>query len=463
MRYFLLADRYQVEDVVGRGAMSEVHRGRDRRLSRPVAVKVLRKDRARNPAMQERFRLEAQNAADLNHPNIVAVYDTGDQVEGELTIPYIVMEFVDGDVLRDMLSRDGPPPPRRALEIVADICVALDFSHRHGVVHRDIRPGNVMLNRAGVVKVMDFGTARVGTAGQAVTTATAIIGTAHYLAPEQIDGGRVDARSDIYAAGCVLYELLTGTPPFTAPSPVAVAYQHVREVARPPSEVTAGLPRQLDAIVLKALSKNPLNRYQNATEMRTDLLRALSGQVVSATPVMTEQQRSDLIGARALVSTGAGPRGGTPTAGPAISSGVGPPVGPAPAPVAKGPALLAPVQPAARVDQPEIDDHDGNAATRRRLRMAGLVAVGAAVVVALWLTLMVVLAPPAPAKVSVPDVTGMTLEQARATLRDKQLVLGTVEQVDSPKAAAGRVVNQRPSELTEVDENTPVNIEIDSS
>ncbi|MET0966421.1 MAG: Stk1 family PASTA domain-containing Ser/Thr kinase [Nakamurella sp.] len=461
MRYFLLADRYQVEDVVGRGGMSEVHRGRDRRLSRPVAVKVLRKDLARNPAMQERFRLEAQNAADLNHPNIVAVYDTGDQAEGDLTIPYIVMEFVDGEVLRDVLSRDGPPPPRRALEIVADICVALDFSHRHGVVHRDIRPGNVMLSRSGVVKVMDFGTARVG-AGQAATTATAVIGTAHYLAPEQIDGGRVDARSDIYAAGCVLYELLTGTPPFTAPSPVAVAYQHVREVARPPSEVTARLPRALDAVVLKALSKNPLNRYQNATEMRTDLLRALSGQAVSATPVMSEQQRSDLIGARMLVSSAAGPRGAA-TAGPATGSGVGPPVGPAPAPIAKGPALLAPVQPAARVEPPDIEEHHGSAGTRRGLRMVGLVAVGAAVVVALWLTLMVVLAPPAPAKVSVPDVTGMTLEQAQATLRDKQLVLGAVEQVDSPKAAAGRVVNQRPSELTEVDENTPVNIEIDSS
>ena len=237
--------------------------------------------------MQERFHREAQNAAALGHPNIVAVYDTGDSTDGELTIPYIVMEFVDGDVLRDMLSKDGPPPPRRALEIVADICVALDFSHRHGVVHRDIRPGNVMLSRAGVVKVMDFGTARVGADGQADTTATAVIGTAHYLAPEQIDGGRVDARSDIYAAGCVLYELLCGTPPFTAPSPVAVAYQHVREVARPPSEVTAGLPRQLDAIMLKALSKNPLNRYQNAMEMRADLLRALSGQAVAATPVMS--------------------------------------------------------------------------------------------------------------------------------------------------------------------------------
>ena len=455
MRYFLLADRYQVEDVVGRGGMSDVHRGRDRRLSRPVAVKVLRKDLARNPAMQERFRLEAQNAADLNHPNIVAVYDTGDSTEGELTIPYIVMEFVDGDVLRDLLSRDGPPPPRRALEIVADICVALDFSHRHGVVHRDIRPGNVMLSRAGVVKVMDFGTARVGTAGQAVTTATAIIGTAHYLAPEQIDGGRVDARSDIYAAGCVLYELLTGTPPFTAPSPVAVAYQHVREVARPPSEIVAGLPRQLDAIVLKALSKNPLNRYQNATEMRTDLRRALSGQAVSATPVMSEQQRSDLIGARTLVSTTAGPRG--------IDTSGGPAVGSAPATAARGPALLAPVQPAERVEPPETGEHDSSPSTRRGLRMAGLVAVGAAVVVALWLTLMVVLAPPVPAKVSVPDVTGMTLEQAQSTLRDKQLVLGAVQQVDSPKAAGGRVVNQRPSELTEVDENTPVNIEIDNS
>ena len=321
--------------------------------------------------MQERFRLEAQNAADLNHPNIVAVYDTGDTTEGELTIPYIVMEFVDGDVLRDVLSRDGPPPPRRALEIVADICVALDFSHRHGVVHRDIRPGNVMLSRAGVVKVMDFGTARVGAAGQAVTTATAVIGTAHYLAPEQIDGGRVDARSDIYAAGCVLYELLTGTPPFTAPSPVAVAYQHVREVARPPSEVIAGLPRQLDAIVLKALSKNPLNRYQNATEMRTDLLRALSGQAVSATPVMSEQQRSDLIGARTLVSTTAGR-----TRHRHIGSGR--PLA-QPRPQRQGPGPARPGS-AGRTRRTAGDRRTPQQRrTRRGLRMAGLVAVGAAV------------------------------------------------------------------------------------
>lgn len=451
MRYFLLADRYQVEDVIGRGGMSEVHHGRDRRLSRQVAVKVLRKDLARNPVMQERFRREAQNAAALNHPNIVAVYDTGDSTEGQLTIPYIVMEFVDGEVLRDMLSRDGPPPPRRALEIVADVCVALEFSHRHGVVHRDIRPGNVMITRSGVVKVMDFGTARVGTDGQANTTATAVIGSAHYLAPEQIDGGRVDARSDIYAAGCVLYELLCGTPPFTAASPVAVAHQHVREVARPPSEVTPGLPRQLDAIAAKSLSKNPLNRYQNAAEMRADLLRAMSGQVVAATPVMSEQERSDLIEAGALVSTVAGPRN------------VAPAVERVRATAAGGPALLAPVRPAERVEPPETGTPKDHPKTSRRLRMAGLVAVGAAVVVALWLTLMVVLAPPAPAKVSVPDVSGMTLEQAKATLRDKNLVLGTVAQVDSPKASAGRVVNQRPSELTQVEENTPVNLEIDSS
>lgn len=451
MSYSLLADRYQVGDVIGRGGLSEVHRGRDRRLERDVAVKVLRRDLARDPAIQERFRREAQNASALNHPNIVAVYDTGESADGDVTIPYIVMEYVDGRVLRDMLAKDGPPPTRRALEMVADICVALDFSHRRGVVHRDIRPGNVMLTRAGVVKVMDFGTARLGGHGTANTTATAVVGTAHYLSPEQINGGRVDARSDIYAVGCVLYELLCGRPPFTGPSPVAVAHQHVREVASPPSDFAPGLPRQLDAVTLKAMSKNPLNRYQNATEMRADLLRALAGQPVAATPLLREALPPQVPSTRELVGATAGQWGSPPATqdrrAPAATS---------------GPALLAPVETIPEIE-PDSKSALDRAASRRRMRLAAIIAVSASVIAAIWLTLLVVTAPPIAPKVSVPDLSGMTLEQAQATLRDKQLTLGTVTEVDSPKTSAGRVVNQRPSELTQVDETTPVNIEIDNS
>jgi len=274
----LFGDRYQVGDTLGFGGMSEVHRGRDLRLGRDVAIKVLRADLARDPSFQARFRREAQNAASLNHPAIVAVYDTGETRGEASTIPYIVMEYVDGDTLRDELKKEGPLPPRRAMEIVADICAALDFSHRHGIVHRDIKPANVMLNRAGAVKVMDFGIARAVADGQATMTATAaVIGTAQYLSPEQARGEAVDARSDVYATGCVLYELLCGAPPFTGDSPVAVAYQHVREAPKPPSETKPGLGKEMDAIVLKALNKNPLNRYQTAAEMRSDLVRALSG------------------------------------------------------------------------------------------------------------------------------------------------------------------------------------------
>ncbi len=243
MTGYLFGDRYQVGDTLGFGGMSEVHRGRDLRLGRDVAVKVLRADLARDPSFQARFRREAQNAASLNHPAIVAVYDTGETAGETGPVPYIVMEYVDGDTLRDVLKQEGPLPPRRAMEIVADVCAALDFSHRHGIVHRDVKPANIMLNRAGAVKVMDFGIARAVSDGQATMTATsAVIGTAQYLSPEQARGESVDARSDVYATGCVLYELLTGQPPFTGDSPVAIAYQHVREAPRPPSEVHPGCP-----------------------------------------------------------------------------------------------------------------------------------------------------------------------------------------------------------------------------
>ena len=276
--------------------MSEVHRGRDLRLGRDVAIKVLRADLARDPSFQARFRREAQNAASLNHPAIVAVYDTGETTGENGPVPYIVMEYVDGQTLREILRKEGALPARRAMEIMADVCAALDFSHRHGIVHRDVKPANIMLTKAGAVKVMDFGIARAVNDGNATQTATAaVIGTAQYLSPEQARGETVDARSDVYATGCVLYELLTGTPPFVGDSPVAIAYQHVREDPKPPSEANPQVPAELDAIVLKALNKNPLNRYQTAAEMRSDMVRALSGQAVHATPVMSDDERTELM------------------------------------------------------------------------------------------------------------------------------------------------------------------------
>jgi beta-lactam-binding protein with PASTA domain/predicted Ser/Thr protein kinase len=293
----LLGGRYQVGELLGYGGMAEVHRGRDLRLGRDVAIKTLRTDLARDDTFQLRFRREAQNAASLNHPAIVAVYDTGEErgPAGE-ELPYIVMEFVNGRTLKEVLAVEGRLMPRRALEIVADICSALEFSHRHGIIHRDIKPGNVMLTQTGQVKVMDFGIARALASGASTMTQTsAVIGTAQYLSPEQARGEAVDARSDVYATGCVLYELLCGHPPFVGDNPVSVAYQHVREDPRPPGESNRDVTPDVDAVVLKALAKNPLNRYQSAGEMRADLLRAVAGRPVMATPVLGPDERTMMV------------------------------------------------------------------------------------------------------------------------------------------------------------------------
>jgi eukaryotic-like serine/threonine-protein kinase len=279
----LLGGRYELDGVVGRGGMAEVYRARDIRLDRIVAIKTLRSDLARDHTFQARFRREAQSAASLNHPAVVAVYDTGEDVSEGAPVPYIVMEYVDGRTLRDLLRQDRRLLPERAAELVDGILRALDYSHRGGIVHRDIKPANVMITRAGDVKVMDFGIARAMADSAATMTQTAqVIGTAQYLSPEQARGERVDARSDIYSTGCVLYELLTGQPPFTGDSPVAIAYQHVREDPIPPSQIDREIPQWADAIVLKAMAKDPAQRYQNAGEMRADIQRAMSGMPVDA-------------------------------------------------------------------------------------------------------------------------------------------------------------------------------------
>ncbi|SDF69263.1 serine/threonine protein kinase [Blastococcus fimeti] len=293
----VLGERYEIGEVLGRGGMAEVHHGRDLRLGREVAVKVLRNDLARDPSFQVRFRREAQASASLNHPAIVAVYDTGEDRTALGATPYIVMEYVEGETLRDVIRREGHLPAERAMTLAADICGALDFSHRNGIVHRDVKPGNVMITPQGTVKVMDFGIARaVSDSAATMTSTAAVIGTAQYLSPEQARGESVDARSDVYSLGCMLYELVTGAPPFTGDSPVAVAYQHVREDPRLPSSINPEIPAELDAIVLKAMSKNPANRYQSAADMRNDLLRALAGQRVEATPVMGDAEKTAIIG-----------------------------------------------------------------------------------------------------------------------------------------------------------------------
>ncbi|MBV9022610.1 MAG: Stk1 family PASTA domain-containing Ser/Thr kinase [Streptomycetaceae bacterium] len=282
-----LGGRYELGMVLGRGGMAEVYLAHDIRLGRTVAVKTLRADLARDPSFQARFRREAQSAASLNHPAIVAVYDTGEDYVDGVSIPYIVMEYVDGSTLRELLHSGRKLLPERSLEMTVGILQALEYSHRNGIVHRDIKPANVMLTRTGQVKVMDFGIARaMGDSGMTMTQTAAVIGTAQYLSPEQAKGETVDARSDLYSTGCLLYELLTVRPPFVGDSPVAVAYQHVREEPQPPSVYDPEVTPEMDAIVLKALTKDPDYRYQSADEMRADVEAYLDGQPVAATAAM---------------------------------------------------------------------------------------------------------------------------------------------------------------------------------
>jgi serine/threonine-protein kinase len=291
--------------------MAEVHEALDTRLNRTVAVKMLRTDLARDATFQARFRREAQSAAALNAPTIVAVYDTGEDVLEGARVPYIVMEYVNGQTLRDLLRSGERLTVHRSLEITDQALQALDYSHRNGIVHRDIKPANVMLTRSGQVKVMDFGIARaVSDSGATLTQTANVLGTAQYLSPEQARGETVDARSDVYSAGCLLYELVTGQPPFQGESPVAVAYQHVRETPPLPSALNVDVPPSVDAIVMKAMAKNPDNRYQTAAEMRTDVDRAMHGIPVAAPLVLADDETQALPATTttATIATTAPPR-----------------------------------------------------------------------------------------------------------------------------------------------------------
>jgi eukaryotic-like serine/threonine-protein kinase len=414
----LLSDRYELGETLGYGGMSEVHRGKDVRLGRDVAVKVLRADLARDPQFQLRFRREAQNAAALNHPAIVAVYDTGETRTEYGPLPYIVMEYVEGRTLRDIVKTEGPMPPRRAMEIMADVCAALDFSHRNGIIHRDVKPANVMITRTGAVKVMDFGIARALADGQNVTQTAAVIGTAQYLSPEQARGEAVDARSDVYATGCVLFELLTGEPPFTGDSPVAVAYQHVREDPRSPSQVNPRINPVLDSIVLKAMSKNPANRYQSAADMRADLVRVLSGQRPSAPAVMTDDERTTILGAP------------TPTY----------------------------VVPGRHRPEALVDDEEDRGTRKGLIAAIALLAVGLLVLGALLLA-NVFGGGGGGTTIAVPDVVGQQRVAAEAKLQEVGLKSRVVE-VASDADNVGKVVSTDPAAASQVAEGTTVTLNV---
>jgi serine/threonine-protein kinase len=406
----LLGGRYEVHEQLGVGGMAEVFLGRDTRLGRDVAIKLLRNEFVGDPTFIARFRREAQSAAALNHPNIVSVYDTGDD-DG---VPFIVMEYVEGSTLRDCLRSEGRLDPQHALEVVADVCAALDYSHEAGIVHRDIKPANVMLNPSGTVKVMDFGIARAVTS-QTMTQTAAVIGTAQYLSPEQARGEHVDARSDIYSTGCLLYELLTGTPPFSGDSPVAVAYQHVREDAPLPSSKARELSPAVDAVVMKALAKNPGNRYQSAGEMRDDLLRAAAGRAVAATPILSGQETTVMTTVASSSTTMLEPVGREPRQGRRAAAYIGLAV-----------ATLLVFLLAALVARNLTKDDGGS--------------------------------------VAVPDLVGKTQAQALALLEQAGLEVGEVKKENvKPGADApppGTVIDQNPIGLFKVDKGDSVDITV---
>jgi len=444
----ILASRYQVGELIGRGGMAEVHIGHDTRLGRTVAIKILRSDLARDPSFQARFRREAQAAAALNHPAIVAVYDTGEDVYVDATgtehhVPFIVMEYVEGHTVRDILKDGAAVPIEEAVEIVMGVLSALEYSHHAGIVHRDIKPANVMLTPTGAVKVMDFGIARaVADSGATMTQTQAVIGTAQYLSPEQARGEQVDARSDLYSTGCLLFELLTGRAPFVGDSPVSVAYQHVREAAPAPSSLASDVPEVLDRITLKALAKDREARYRSAAEFRADLEAAVRGGVVSAPPVSAYAAGATMIAPRVPESATAATQvlGSPATAATqAFTPGAGMP--------------WAPTSPDAGLSGFEEEDEETGS---RRWLLWTLVGVAVLAIVGI-VVLLLNGRQPDTTTVLVPDVVGATEQEAKDALTDVDLVPKIVTEA-SDEVEEGVVIRTDPTADTPVEPKSEVTV-----
>jgi beta-lactam-binding protein with PASTA domain/tRNA A-37 threonylcarbamoyl transferase component Bud32 len=439
----LLANRYQVGDLIGRGGMAEVHIGYDTRLGRSVAIKILRPDLARDPSFQTRFRREAQAAAGLNHPAIVAVYDTGEETVLSSTgerqvVPFIVMEYVEGHTVRDILKSGAAAPIDEAVEIIAGVLEGLEYAHAAGLVHRDIKPANIMLTPTGAVKVMDFGIARaMADVGQTMTQAQSVIGTAQYLSPEQARGENVDARTDLYSTGCVLFELLCGRPPFVGDSPVSVAYQHVREEPPKPSDFAPDVPAALDQIALRALAKDRTKRYSSAQEFLSDLNAFLAGRPLSATtgqfPVGSASTGT---GASAVLAARGTNPGGTK---------VMPSVG--------GPGGSPPINP--------LDEYVEVVDERRQRLKNILILVGAIAAAAIAIIGLFALISPkgdeSTTTITVPNLVGMDQAAALASL-DSYGLVGTIQSEASDTMAAGLVTRTDPPEGTRVEADSTVTV-----
>ncbi len=412
----VLSARYRVVRHVARGGMAEVYLAHDELLDRPVAVKVLFPELAEDGSFVERFRREARAAAGLNHPNIVSVFDFGED-DGSY---YIVMEYVDGTTLRDVIRSGGPLEPARAAEVGADVAAALSVAHQHGIIHRDVKPGNVLISSAtDAVKVADFGIARAGDPRESLTMTGAVMGTATYLSPEQAQGHPIDHRADIYALGIVLYEMLAGRPPFSGDTPMAIAYKHLSESPVPPSTHNSAVPAALDRVVLRAMDKDPDARYASANELRAALLTAGNGGAAAEPTVV----------AAPVVAAGA-----TQMLPPVTEATTA--LGPDRAPVATPPP--------------------GDVARRRRLAVASVL-----LLLLLIFVVAILLTRDRGGTATVPSVVGLTVDDARARL-DGVNLRSAVEEANRP-GAPNQVLEQRPPANEKVDRTTTVTLVVAAS
>jgi len=414
----VLSERYRIVRHLARGGMAEVYLARDQLLDRQVAVKVLFPELAQDANFVERFRREARAAAGLNHHNIVSVYDFGED-NGSY---FIVMEYVDGETLRDIIRTDGPLELSRVMEIGAEVAAALAIAHANGIVHRDVKPGNVLISSAAsAVKVADFGIARAGDPRESLTQTGAVMGTATYLSPEQAQGIDLDVRTDVYSLGVVLYEMATGRPPFAGSNPVAIAYQHLNEPPLPPSSRNPELPAGFDAIVLQALAKDPADRQSSATELRAQLVALSLGPpdldaTVIATPTTSEAGAPST---EMMTPVGA--------AVPPPTGRAAPPIGPSPTPA--------------------------SVYRRRRVMLFGLLGLLAVVAVVIILAL----SSGSSGTTTVPRVIDLTVDDAKAAVTRSGLT-STVEQQPDRTGDPNRVVDQKPAADAQVKRTTVVTL-----
>jgi len=490
-----LAGRYQVGETIGRGGMADVHLGTDTRLGRQVAIKLLHPDLADDPAFRARFRREAHDAAKMAHPTIVRVFDAGEEAvtdpDGtERFIPFIVMEYVDGRLLRDIIA-DGPVPQEQAAKIVEQVLIALEYSHRAGVVHRDIKPGNIMVTRTGQVKVMDFGIARaVSDSSSTLAETSQIVGTAQYFSPEQARGETIDARTDLYSTGIVLFELLTGRPPFEGDNPVAVAYQHINAEPPMPTRIIPSIAPAFDLVVAKALAKEPARRYQSAAEFRTDLETAAGGQLPVARQVKPDDFNAALFGstaaaqaaqtARQLAADGDGRSTRTQTGPPVIWLWAG---------IVVLIAIVGAVvfwifnlQPAKLADSLTVEvpnvygmSYDSGSGQLEDLGLeverveetnesvAADTIIGTAPEPGTRVDrgfVVTVTVSSGPKKIDIPSVANLSQEQAATVLADAGLTVGTVFAVNSGTVPAGVVIESSPKSPIQVARGTAIDLQV---